>query len=80
MDNRLYIFAVTTDLKGKFCTQPGTGGVFWLDNRLSRANQVLKAKEQIKAYQKARPDVQGFIISTIKNKPDYVEMFYRADQ
>ena len=78
MDNRLYIFAVTTDLKGKFCTQPVTDGLFWLDNRLSRENQVLKAKEQIKAYQKARPDVQGFIISTIKNKPDYVEMFYRA--
>lgn len=79
MNDRLYIFAVTTDLKGKFCTQCGTGGVFWLDNRLSRANQVLKAEEQIKAYQKTRPDVEGFIISTIENKPDYVNSFYRVD-
>lgn len=79
MDNRLYIFAVTTDLNGRFCTQCGTGGVFWLDNRLSRANQVLKAEEQIKAYKKTRPDVKGFIISTIKNKPDYVNSFYRVD-
>lgn len=79
MDDRLYIFAVTTDLKGKFCTQCGTGGVFWLDNRLSRANQVLYAEEQTKAYKKIRPDVEGFIISTIKNKPDYVDSFYRVD-
>lgn len=79
MDDRLYILAVTTDLNGEFCTQSGTGGVFWLDNRLSRANQVLKAEEQIKAYQKTRPDVEGFIISTIKNKPVHVNSFYRVD-
>lgn len=79
MNDRLYIFAVTTDLNGKFCPQSGTGGVFWLDNRLSRSNQVLRAKEQIKAYRKTRPDVEGFIISTIKNKPDYVNSFYRVD-
>lgn len=79
MDDRLYIFAVTTDLKGKFCTQCGTGGVFWLDNRLSRDNQVLYAEEQTKAYKKTRPGVEGFIISTIKNKPDYVDSFYRVD-
>lgn len=79
MDNRLYIFAVTTDLNDKYCTQSGTGGVFWLDNRLSRANQVLKAEEHIKAYKKIRPDVKGFVISTIKDKPDYVNSFYRVD-
>ena len=79
MNGRRYIFAVTTALNGKFCTQSGTGGVFWLDNRLSRENQVLKAEEQIKAYKKTRPGVEGFIISTIKNKPDYVNSFYRVD-
>lgn len=79
MDDRLYIFAVTTDLNGKFCTQCGTGGVFWLDNRLSRDNQVLYAKEKIQVYQKTRPDVEGFIISTIKDKPGYVNSFYRVD-
>lgn len=79
MNDRLYIFAVTTDLNGRYCTQSGTGGVFWLDNRLSRVNHVLKAEEQIKAYKKIRPGVEGFIISTIKNKPDYVDSFYRVD-
>lgn len=76
---RKYIIAITTDLNGKHCTEPGTGGIFWLDNRLSSENQMLKAEEQIRNYKKIRPHVEGFIISSLKNAPIYTEKFFKVE-
>lgn len=73
---RTYIFAVIRDLKGKPCVELGTGGIFSVDNRLSTANKVVVGEETITQYQKQRPNVIGFVLSTYRNKPDYVESFY----
>lgn len=48
--DRIYIMAVIKDLEGKPCTELGTGGIFWVDNRLSRANMVLCGEEIIAKY------------------------------
>lgn len=77
--DRIYIMAVTTDLKGKPCTELGTGGIFWVDNRLSRANMVLRGEEIIAKYKKQRHHVIGFVLSSYRNKPDYVESFYAVN-
>lgn len=79
MDNRKYILAITTDLNGKPCVEPGTCGIFWLDNRLSEDNRIIYGEEKIKAYKKIRPHIEGFIISSLKNAPTYVNSFYRVD-
>lgn len=77
--DRIYIMAVTTDLKGKPCTELGTGGIFWVDNRLSRANMVLCGEEIIAKYKKQRPHVIGFVLCSYRNKPDYVESFHAVN-
>ena len=75
---RIYIFAVETDLNGKPCTQAGTGGVFWIDNRLSTENKIEYAIEQVKKYKQSRPGVIGFVLGTVRNKPHYVQHFYNV--
>lgn len=77
--NRIYIMAVVKDLKGKPCTELGTGGIFWVDNRLSRANMVLCGEEIIAKYKKQRHHVIGFVLCSCRNKPDYVESFYAVN-
>lgn len=79
MNNRKYIIAITTDLNGKHCVEPGTGGIFWLDNRLSHDNQISKAEDQIRNYKKIRPHVEGFIISTLRSAPIYTDSFYKVE-
>ena len=74
--DRTYIMAVVTDLKGKPCLELGTGGIFWVDNRLSRANMVLCGEAIIAKYKELKPHVQGFVLCSYRNKPDYVESFY----
>lgn len=50
--DRIYIMAVIKDLKGKPCIELGTGGIFWVNNRLSRANMVRCGEEIIAKYKK----------------------------
>ena len=73
--DRIYIIAITTDLNGKPCRQLGTDGIFWVDNRLSMDNKI----EQIKKYQNFRPSAVGFILSTIRNAPDYVDHYFKVE-
>lgn len=54
--DRIYIMAVVKDLKDKPCTELGTGGIFWVDNRLSRANMVLCGKLKVEG-EKGMQDV-----------------------
>ena len=75
---RTYIFAVETDLSGKPCTQAGTGGIFWVDNRLSTENKIAYGTEQVKKYQKSRLGVIGFVLGTVRNKPNYVQHFFEV--
>ena len=77
--DRIYIMAVIKDLKGKPCTELGTGGIFWVDNRLSRANMVLCGESIIAEYKKLKKHVIGFVLSSCRNKPDYVESFYAVN-
>lgn len=49
--DRIYIMAIATDLNGKPCRQLGTDGIFWVDNSLSKDNQIVQGIEQIKKYQ-----------------------------
>ena len=77
--DRIYIMTVIKDLKGKPCIELGTGGIFWVDNRLSTANKALIGREIISAYQKQKPHVIGFILSTYRSKPDYVNSFYAVE-
>lgn len=76
--DKIYIIAVITDLNGKPCTESGMGGIFPVDNRLSYANKVLTGDKIISAYKKNKSHVQGFILSTLRNKPVYVNSFYRV--
>lgn len=77
--DRIYIIAITTDLNGKPCRQLGTDGIFWVDNRLSMDNKIEKGIEQIKKYQNFRPSAVGFILSTIRNAPDYVDHYFKVE-
>lgn len=77
--DRIYIIAITTDLNGKPCRQLGTDGVFWVDNRLSMDNKIEQGIEAIKKYQKFRTGVIGFILSTIRNAPAYVDHFFKVE-
>lgn len=76
---RICIMAVVKDLNGKPCTELGTGGIFWVDNRLSRANMVLCGEEIIVKYKKQRHHVIGFVLCSYRNKPDYVESFHAVN-
>lgn len=77
--DRIYIIAITTDLNGKPCRQLGTDGIFWVDNRLSMDNKIEKGIEQIKKYQNFRPSVMGFILSTLRNAPYYVDHYIKVE-
>ena len=77
--DRVYIIAITTDLNGKPCRQLGTDGIFWVDNRLSMDNKIEQGIEQIKKYKNFRPSTIGFILSTLRNAPDYVDHFIKVE-
>ena len=77
--DRIYIMAVIKDLKGKPCTELGTGGIFWVDNRLSRMNMVLCGEEIIAKYKERKPHVIGFVLCSYRNKLDYVDSFHAVN-
>ena len=77
--DRIYIIAITTGLNGKPCQQLGTDGIFWVDNRLSMDNKIEKGIEQIKKYQNFRPSATGFILSTLRNAPYYVDHYIKVE-